>query len=114
MENKVRVVVTVGRTSTLGYMDPHVGMPTNLGIIAAFDAFGVCTMNDTGPHPHGGRSRFHAHQLLVLQTDAAGYGWPGGADCVLLGHAKQGTIYPGGDSADKRWYVDATGKPKSY
>lgn len=120
MSTQIRVTNKRGLPGAVGYITPQVGMPTNLGYVTAYtDPFvtigaghGQDDLPDFGAGSVSGFYRVYADQLMMYSGDAAAYGWPNGANCVVLGHDRginaggapqaaflQGFVYETGGSA---------------
>ena len=102
MTTQIRVTGKKGYSGAIGYINPQVGMPTNLGYITAFTdpiaTIGAGHGGDDLPHFGAGSASgyfsCYADQLMIYSGDAAAFGWPNSQGSILLGH--DGGINSGG------------------
>lgn len=96
--NKIRVVKILKSDSTMGLMDPVVGMITNYGKILGLDSGNNQVTVGVGKFALQGsgtvKQKFYPHQLEITYAAATGtYGFPATAGSVRLGHKNS---YPSG------------------
>lgn len=106
-ENKIRVVKLLGGSDALGYMDPKVGMNTNLGEIRSLQQGGSIIRIARGSGAN--EQDFYPHDVLITETNATtGFSWPSGDGSYKFGHSG---IYPSGIPVGTAGgaYVDARG-----
>ncbi len=107
-ENKIRVTRLLGGSDALGYMDPKVGMVTNVGAVRSLVSGGSLIRCARGSGAV--EADFYPHDVFITETNATdGFSWPSGDGSVKFGHS---AIYPDGipeGNGPSGTYADAIG-----